>query len=126
MKSIFRKLFGNNEIKAAYGVLDEACHMLNNKDFDLVRKYIDNDLKNHSEYIIKLIKDGTSPRQWAYSSIANIAGDLLETGQYHIYRGVLNPLKSGNNLLKLYDDALDELVKMGSIDINKANFEKKH
>jgi hypothetical protein len=125
MKSIFNKIFGAKEIKAAYRVLDEACRTLNNEDFDIVRKYIEKVLKKFPNDIAKLIKDGTSPREWGYSSIANVAGDLLETGQYHLFPGVINPFGSGNNLLKLFDDAIDELVKMRAIEINNAKVQKK-
>ncbi len=56
---------------------------------------------------------GESPRQWVYANIANIAGDQVESGQYHLYRGILNPLGPGKEFLKLFDIAVDELVRLG-------------
>lgn len=123
--SFFKRIFGGKEIKAAFGLLDEANLTLNNQEFNLVRSKIEEVLKKHPDDIVKLFNSGTPPRQWAYSSIANVAGDLLETGQFHMYRGTLNPMGPGPNLLKLFDSALDELVKMGAIDLSTAETEKK-
>ncbi len=123
--SFFKKIFGGREIKVAYGVLDEANLRLDNQEFTLVRSKIEEFLNKHPNDIVNLIKSGTSPRQWAYSSIANVAGDLLESGQFHIYRGVLNPTGQGPNLLKLYDSAVEELVNMGAIDLSSAEIERK-
>ena len=39
--------------------------------------------------LIREQKPGGTPREWVYIQIGNVAGDMLESGQYHIYRGVL-------------------------------------
>lgn len=49
-----------------------------------------------------------------YSMIANAAGDLVESGKYHVYRGVLDPLRGGKDLLRIYDKAVDEMVREGA------------
>lgn len=57
--------------------------------------------------------------------IANISGDTVGSGQYHIYRGVLNPIGPGQNLLKILDSAMDELVRLGDTDKENAETQKK-
>ena len=49
---------------------------------------------------------------------------MLESGQYHIYRGVLNPMGPGEDLLKMFDATYDELVHMKAIDPGYANKQK--
>jgi hypothetical protein len=56
--------------------------------------------------------------------IANTSGDMAESGQYHIYRGVLNPMGPGEDLLKIFDSAMDELVKLGDMDEKNAQEQK--
>ena len=56
--------------------------------------------------------------------IANTSGDMVESGQYHIYRGVLNPMGPGEDLLNIFDSAMDELVKLGDIDEKNAQVQK--
>jgi len=41
-----------------------------------------------------------------------------------MYRGVLNPLGEGPDLLKLFDAAIDELTKIGALDTKRAKIEK--
>lgn len=60
-----------------------------------------------------ITEQGLTPAQVVATEIANIAGDMLETGQHCIYRGVLSD--SGKQLLRVYSDALDDLVLMGAI-----------
>lgn len=120
-----KKIFRSKELKLAFNVLNEAGVKLNNQDFNIVKLKIKEVLDEDPKIIKKLFSDGISPYQWAYSAIANVTGDLLESGQFHIYREVLNPLGPGKNLLKLYDSAVDELVKMSVVDSDTANIEKK-
>ena len=73
---------------------------------------------------MEIIKQGETPRQWMYSTISNIAGDLVESGNYHIYRGVINPMGTGNELLKIFNKAIDKLVEMKVLDSERAEKEK--
>ena len=75
-------------------------------------------LTKDPENIINQIRDsdGISTKEWFQSIIGNISGDLLESGKYHIYRGVLN--EAGNELLKIFDMSYDTLIKMHAKDID--------
>jgi hypothetical protein len=48
------------------------------------------------------------------SLVVQESKSLLETGQYHIWRGALN--EEGFGIKATFDIALDELVKSGAID----------
>ena len=48
--------------------------------------------------------------------IGNYAGDLLESGKFHLYRGVLSP--AGKELLKYYDFSMKEVLKIGGTNPN--------
>jgi hypothetical protein len=92
--------------------------------FQLVRKPIEDFIFQHSDSFVRVIQKGTSPRKWVWSAISNEAGDLVESGQYHMYRGILRPMGPGPDLLRLYDIALDELVQLGDIEPQYAEQEK--
>lgn len=121
---IFNKFFLEKEIKDVLGVLDELS--LEFKDYayfenvrDLVKKII---LKNKNE-IIKIINEqNISPRRTACSWINNVAGDSLEGGQYHVYRGVLNFV--GEAYLKIYDKSTDILLEVGEMSKESAEQHK--
>ena len=68
--------------------------------------------------------EGRTPREWVISQIGNVAGNLLVSGHYHIYRGVLNPLGPGPDLLKMFDETYDELVQMKSLNPEYAKKQK--
>ena len=119
MKKIFQKFFGSNEVKAILGILDEANHKFNSRTFEeIVRPKIEKSITLNPQKVKQVIKK-IPPREWTYGIIANISGDLLESGKYHIYRGVLasdfDGSGPGKDLLKIFDEATDELVKIGNI-----------
>lgn len=124
IKKLFFKLFKPKEIKVALDILDEAGQVLDGAGFQLVRNHIEKAILAQPDKFMNIIQKGTSPRKWIYTAIANTAGDLVESGNYHIYRGVLNPLGPGNELLKIFDGATDELTKIGVLDAKKAKAEK--
>ena len=116
-----KKSFAPRGVKEAMEILDEIKQTIGGSGFDLVRERIEKYLVSHAKEYEESMKKAT-PRQFVYSAIANIAGDLVESGEYHLYRAILNPMGPGKDLLKLFDGAVDELVKMGVME--KANAEK--
>ena len=124
MINLLKKLFPPKEIKEALGMLEEAEREFSSKDFHLVKGHIEKILRSHPDKFVEIIKRGETPRQWIYSTISNIAGDLVESGNYHIYRGVINPMGPGNELLKIYNKAIDKLVEMKVLDKERAEKEK--
>ena len=122
----FNKLTARKEVRAALGVLDEiACIHVSNQGiaipsaqfwheteaFRIVRGMVEEVILANQDGFARNIQNGTSVRQWVWAVIANMSCDRVETGEYHIYRGVLNPLGPGEYLLRLFDTALEELVK---------------
>lgn len=120
-----KKLFLPKEVKSALSILDEASQTFGGTGFELVRKHIEKTLRAHPDKFVRVIQKGAPTRQWVYSAIANIAGDLVEGGNYHIYRGMLNPMEPGNEILNIFDRAVDELTKMGVLGAEKARQQKK-
>jgi len=118
-----KKSFTPKKVKEALAILDEAGKTIGGSSFSLIRGPIEKYLLAHPAEFIEVAKK-TSFHQWIYSAIANTAGDLVESGQYHIYRGVLNPMGPGNGLLNIFDKAIDELSKMGALEAEKAKQEK--
>lgn len=65
--------------------------------------------------LIELVKsERNAPRDVILSLVVQESKSLLETGQYHIWRGALND--DGFAIKASFDIALDELVKSGVID----------
>ncbi|HUU19256.1 MAG TPA: hypothetical protein VMW72_19050 [Sedimentisphaerales bacterium] len=115
--------FSKKEVKEALRILEEE----NNKfgaGFDLVKSYVEKSILSDTKQFIDVVRKGRSVREYLYSTIANISGDMVESGQFHIYRGVLNPMGPGEDLLKIFDSAIDELVILGDIDEENAHEQK--
>ena len=132
-----KKFYPTKEVKIALGILDEIEYGFCNRDYQLTRGHVErNDVfqlvRGHIEKILfarpdvfsEKIRQGASPRHWIYRIIANIAGDFVESGNYHIYRGVLNPMKPGEELVEIFDMAIDKLVEIKVLDIEQAKKEK--
>lgn len=113
------------EIEEAIEILDEASHTFDTRGFELVKERIEEMLLAHPDEFVDVVKKGTSTRQWIYSAIANTAGNMVESGHYHVWRGVLDPIGPGEDLLKLFDGAIDELVKIGALEMKNAKTQKR-
>lgn len=51
----------------------------------------------------------------AHTMLANATFDMLASGRYHLYAGMLNPLNCSANLLLVYDKSMSYGVKIGMI-----------
>jgi len=123
------------EVHAALNVLEEAYHKLAGPRYDnrlpslydeafqIVAKHIEEMLANQ-DWFVQLVQKGACIREWVYAAISNRAGDLVESGEYHFYRGELNPLGPGPDLLRLFDVATDESVQMRVINAEFAEKQK--
>ena len=117
-----KKILASKEVKAALGVLDEAELSLDSGEWQLVRGRIENIILARPTDFTRVIQKGADPRVWVYSAIANFAGDCAESGEYHIYRGVLGP--SGKTFLRIFRAAVDELTRLGNMDAEFAAKQK--
>lgn len=114
--TVMKRMFLPPEMKIAMDILDEADFYFKplGNAFSHVRHPIEAGIKKQPRALAKLIRDsGKHPRIWVYSMICNISGDYAESGQYHIYRGVLKPF--GEKFLEIHDEAMDELIKLKEI-----------
>jgi len=119
-----KKSFSKKEVKEALGILEEASKEFGSGGFDLVKEYVEKSILSDTKQFLDVVHKGRSVRKYVYSMIANTSGDLAESGHYHIYRGVLNPMGPGEDLLKIFDAAMDELVRLGDTDAENAKKEK--
>lgn len=114
IKKIFQKIFSSEEAQVVIRITEDACRKFDNKTFEkVIKPKIDKSVRQNPKKLKEIIKK-IPPREWVYSIIANISGDLLESGTYHIYRGLL--MEEGEDLLKIFDEATEELVRIGSIE----------
>ena len=51
----------------------------------------------------------------AYMVCANLTFDLLASGRFHLYRGMLNPNSCAPNLLLVYEGCMKYGVSMGML-----------
>lgn len=115
MKAL-KRMLASKEVRAVLGVLDEADQRFDCPAFEMVKNQIEQAVLSQPDVATDKLRNGLSARQVVYSMIANIAGDFVESGQFHIYRGVLNPLSGGEDLLRIFDSAVDEMVQIGAVD----------
>ena len=123
----FKRRAPQKEIQAVYSVLDDAAEKydcINYPMFETIKGHIIDSIKPCEKELAEQIKQGRSPVEVIYMLIVNISGDLAESGKYHIYRGVLNPVR-GADLLLIHDSAIAELVKIGFTSEAQANEQKK-
>lgn len=111
-----KRVLQPKEIKDLLNLLDELSNKFNSVSFELVRKEVEEQVLEQSNEFVKMIQRGIQMRPWLYNACANISGDLAESGKYHLWRGVLNPIGQGQDLIKIFDEFVDELLIMGEID----------
>ena len=121
---LFNNIFKNDDIKNLLETLKAAENEFNSPAFHLIDKMVKGAATEYPEKIALMVKESKSVRQTVLIMIANVSAEEVESGKHHLYRGVLNPLGYGNELLRIYNLALDDLVKIGYISIEDAETNK--
>jgi hypothetical protein len=122
-----KKSFSKKEVKEAFEILEEAGKKFAfaSYGFDLVKAHAEKSILSEAKQLTKSVRGGkVTVKKYVYSLITYISGNLISSGQYHIYRGVLNPMGPGEDLLKILDSGLDELVAMGDMSEEEAMEQK--
>ena len=122
---LFNKIFKPDEIQSVLDKLKEAEKKFNSPSFPIIVNMVKGSISEAPDKIVSMVRESKSVHQTVYIMIANVAGDEVESGKHHMYRGVLNPLGDGNELLRIYNLALDELVKIGYVSAENARANKK-
>lgn len=112
---IFKKKKKDN-YTVAISILKEYANNFNSNLFNTeiefkIKNFLTKDKKVLNNN--KFYNDELMVRGLIAGMIGNYAGDLLETGEFHLYRGVLSP--AGKELLKYYDFSMKEVLKIGGI-----------
>ena len=94
--SLFRKDSKYNLYKAE---LDKYEQVFSNQAYPKLKSDMLDHLK--STDLTDVNNEELPWETYALYGIINLTGDLLEAGNYHIYRGVLNPMGSGDHLAQL-------------------------
>jgi len=129
-KGLFDKLKRPKEYGHILGLLSEIEHKYDSTAFKLVQGEVKKNIRSMAKDISKAVKDPIASSRGdpcvhiLYVEIANVSGDFVASGEYHLYRGWLKPGGIGGELLKIFDDAIDELTKSGYMDENEASEQK--
>jgi hypothetical protein len=100
-------------IKLIHEALDQLEHDWALSMFSLVRGHVDRLIDTHKATIITSIQSGEcTPMQVAVAQVANVSGDLLESGTLHVYRGILSP--AGEAVMAIFRRSLEEMVAKGN------------
>lgn len=115
---MFKTLFASKPIKLLLNQLDIFEDKVDLPGFSLVKqKVIQNIRANEVAFAKAITESHISSEQIIAAEVANVSGDMLETGEHCMYRGTLSP--SGEQLMVLFGNALDELARMGAISEEK-------
>lgn len=111
MKKILLKIFDINEVNNIFNIIGELEKRFDDQAFKTVMYHFNEFVILNSNKIEQVVPKGISFQAFTYGTLCNISGDLLESGNYHLYRGLLNPLGPGEELLKIFDESLEALEK---------------
>jgi hypothetical protein len=104
-----------SEVREAALILDELEGSFDSHAYRMVRAEIERTLLAAPDLLLTALEqNGKTVRQCILTRVANVAGDYVESGQFHIWRGALNPLGPGEDLLKLHDAIADDLSRLGA------------
>jgi hypothetical protein len=93
--------------------------------FNIIKDILIKAIKKDPQKIMDFIDSFNGERtieEWVHSQVGNIVGNYLESGNYHVYRGLLD--MTGQDLLKVYDKSCDYLLEMKAKDIDSKYIEE--
>jgi hypothetical protein len=79
--------------------------------FNTIKPYVVRLIKDKEKTVCSIKEDKMTPHNLVLLLITNVTGELLSSGRYHIYRGILN--MTGTGLLAIWHYAISELEKSG-------------
>lgn len=82
---------------------------------DDLSAYLKRGIWSISDATIESLGNNIDYYKFASSMVLNSAFDLLASGQYHISRGMLNPMSCASNLMDVYNGCIDYAVQQGYI-----------
>lgn len=91
--------------------------------FNLIDNNLKKELKDKDKLIYTIEKEKASYTDVIWILISNLTSDLLLTGKYHLYRGLLT--HTGNELLKLFLLSIEKLHESNFYNDDKVHSEKK-
>jgi bifunctional DNA-binding transcriptional regulator/antitoxin component of YhaV-PrlF toxin-antitoxin module len=121
---LLRRLFVPKEVKITLNLLDGLKSEFDSEAFQIIHSQIEKGILSDCKKVVAKLRAGISPTHFIYTAIANIAGDHAESGNYHIYRGVINPMSPGNDFTSLFNMAIDRLQQSGAISEKEAEEQK--
>ena len=102
------------EIKEMLNTINKVNLKFDDIFFRLIKNHVEKAILSNPNELLESIKNNnTTPYQAVYSMMLNRGMDLLESGNYHIYRGVLNPCNNGPKILQFTELCIDELINSG-------------
>lgn len=119
-------MFLSKEIKEVLFALKYIENKFDNfTSFRIIRNNTEKIILKNKGIIKEIMNENDiSPERTAYSWINNIAGDLLESGKHHLYRGVLS--QTGEELLQIFDLTTNELVTLDDMTEEKGKQQKEN
>lgn len=112
------KIFNDKYKKNLLFQLNHEIKLYKYYSINLIFEILDKSIRKNPKEIITYIESNNATiKEWIHSQVGNIAGDLLESGKFHVYRGTLN--ETGQELLQIFDFSYAILfeMKVNSIDL---------
>lgn len=95
-------------------------HMVADPLFDTLAKVVSREWKKeHLENYKTEVAAGGKPEVFIFNYIVHVCGDRLESGRYHIYRGVLN--MQGKLYQQLFEYSIATMISAGEYTKEWAN-----
>ena len=108
----------SEEVRDAVRILKEAPNRFPVGVQGDIRKYTQEMIeaitmsRDHMKGFVKLIQDGSGNiEDWVFSKLADVLAGHLESGNHHVYRGVLDIL--GQRYLRAFDQCIEILINTG-------------
>jgi len=76
------------------------------------------------DVVIQAVSKHVSINAFIYDRAASLASDDLESGDHHLYRGVLDPDGDGPEILATYEHCVDKLEEQGAINHEQGDYMK--
>lgn len=113
------QIIAQKNLQDALQTLHEANTKFYHPLFIGVLQYVEQMIRTVPEGIEKAKGEGRPVKAFIYSILANRTADIIESGELHVYRGVLGI--SGELLMEVLEGCVSELVRMGDVSPDSAN-----
>lgn len=119
--NFMNSIFIREDVKSACKLLDELEVEIASLQYSKLLQPLKKTMKQNPQAVTDGINLEGSVHAYVYNVIGSYCADELESGEHHLYRGILNPIGDGPEYMRIFELILKKLIHLKALTQEEAD-----